>query len=283
MIKSISYWALEFGLAGTHPIDKAMEDAAGAGFEAIELAVGTQGAFHVQMTDSELSAIAKTVEQASIAVPTVAAGLSWGCNPVSDDAAVRAKSIDMHARALRCTAAIGAKAMLMVPGVVGGPLGGGSHVRYDKAVERCKEAVEQLLPVAEEVGVDLCLENVWNGMFYSPLEFASFVDSFNANRLGVYFDVGNCLGYHQHPPHWIELLGKRIKRVHIKDFTENFGFTGGYMFCPLGAGQVPWEDSMKALKAVGYDQTIVAEMLPWDPGQLQRTSVEMDRIFTLAK
>ena len=137
--------------------------------------------------------------------------------------------------------------------------------------------------VAEEVGVDLCLENVWNGMFYSPLEFASFIDSFTSNRLGVYFDVGNVLGYHQHPPYWIELLGKRIKRVHIKDFTENFGFVGGYMFCPLGAGQVPWKDSMQALKAIGYDQTIVAEMLPWDPGQLQRTSLEMDRIFALAK
>ena len=169
--------------------------------------------------------------------------------------------------------------MLMVHGVVSGPMSGGKHIRYDLAMSRVKEAVEALLPVSEKVGVELCLENVWNGMFYSPLEFANFIDSFESNQLGIYFDVGNVLGYHQHPPHWIELLGKRIKRVHIKDFTENFGFVGGYMFCPLGAGQVPWEESIAALKAIGYDQTLVAEMLPWDAGLLQRTSREMDRII----
>lgn len=282
MIKSISYWSLQHGLAGTHPIAQALEDAQQAGFDALELAVGTEGAFHVEMSEKECSVIARLIEQASIQVPTVAAGLSWGCNPLSDDAAIRERSIDIHGKALRCAAAVGAKAMLMVPGVVAGPLGGGKPVRYDLALQRAYHAVEQLLPIAEKVGVDLCLENVWNGLFYSPVEFANFIDSFTSNRLGIYFDIGNVLGYHQYPPHWIELLGKRIKRIHIKDYTENFGFVGGYMFCPLGAGQVPWKESIAALKAIGYDQTLVAEMLPWNPGLLERTSMEMDRIIALA-
>ncbi|HAI13689.1 MAG TPA: xylose isomerase [Phycisphaerales bacterium] len=282
MIKSISYWALEHGLAGTHPVDQALADADKAGFEALELAVGTEGAFHVDSNASECQKIAKLIEQSSIEVPTVAAGLSWGCNPVSNDADTRKQSIELHAKALQRTADVGAKAMLMVPGVVSGPMSGGKHVRYDLAMQRVTEAVEQLLPLAEKVGVDLCLENVWNGMFYSPTELASFIDSFTSNRLGVYFDVGNVLGYHQYPPHWIELLGKRIKRVHIKDYAENFGFVGGYTFCSLGAGQVPWAESIAALKAIGYDQTLVAEMLPWNPGLLERTRLEMDRIIALA-
>ncbi|MBL4700936.1 MAG: sugar phosphate isomerase/epimerase [Phycisphaeraceae bacterium] len=282
MIKSISYWSLKDGLNGTHPIVKALEDAQQAGFEALELAVGTEGALHVQMSASELQKIADQISQSGMQVPTVAAGLSWGCNPLSNDPEIRKRSIEIHAQALRCTAAVGAKAMLMVPGVVGGPMSGGNFVRYDHALERAGVAMEALLPVAQEVGVDLCLENVWNGLFYSPVEFASFIDSFKSNRLGVYFDVGNVLGYHQYPPHWIELLGKRIKRVHIKDYTEAFGFVGAYSFCSLGTGQVPWEESIKALKAIGYDQTVVAEMMPWEPGLLARTSREMDRILALA-
>lgn len=281
MIKSISYWSLEMGLAGTHPIDRALADAADAGFDALELAVGTEGVFHVEMTSSECQAIAKLIEKSPIQVPTVAAGLSWGCNPISNDSDIRKRSIDIHGKALRCAADVGAKSMLMVPGVVSGPMSGGKHVRYDHAMSRVKEAVESLLPIAEKVGVELCLENVWNGMFYSPIEFASFIDSFASEQLGVYFDVGNVLGYHQHPPHWIEILGKRIKRVHIKDYTENFSFVGGYMFCSLGAGQVPWKESIAALKAIGYDQTLVAEMLPWNPGLLERTKIEMDRIIAL--
>jgi hexulose-6-phosphate isomerase len=91
--------------------------------------------------------------------------------------------------------------------------------------------------------------------------------------------VGNVLGYHQHPPHWIELLGKRIKRVHIKDFKQSQGNLGG--FCDLMAGDVPWAESIKALRKVGYDKTIVAEMIPWDPAVLARTSVAMDKILSL--
>jgi hexulose-6-phosphate isomerase len=152
-------------------------------------------------------------------------------------------------------------------------------VRYDKAVERAREAVKQLLGVAEKVGVDLCVENVWNGLFYSPLEFIDFVDSFKSSRLGVYFDVGNVLGYHQHPPHWIELLGKRIRRVHIKDFKQSVGSLEG--FCDLTEGDVPWAESIAALRKIGYDRTVIAEMIPWRDGLLPKTSAAMDKILAM--
>src|SRR5690606_5374065 len=140
-------------------------------------------------------------------------------------------------------------------------------------------AVKALLEVAERVGVDLCLENVWNGLFLSPLEFAAFVDGFGSERLGIYFDCGNVLGYHQHPPHWIELLGKRIKRVHVKGFKDEVGFDGRYSFCGLGEGDVPWAQTVAALRAIGYDRTVVAEMLPYRDGLLEETSKAMDAIL----
>jgi hexulose-6-phosphate isomerase len=151
-------------------------------------------------------------------------------------------------------------------------------IRYDHAVARAREAVKELLDTAEKVAVDLCVENVWNGMFYSPLEFIDFVDSFKSPRCGVYFDVGNGMGYHQHPPHWIELLGKRIRRVHLKDFKQSIGTLAG--FCDLMNGDLPWNETMAALRRVGYDNTLVAEMIPWDPAVLARTSVAMDRIMS---
>ncbi|MCE9590331.1 MAG: sugar phosphate isomerase/epimerase [Planctomycetes bacterium] len=280
MIKSISYWALQDGLAGTHPIDKALAEAKAAGFHGLELAVGTSGVLHTGTSDAELKKIRRQIAASKMNVETVAAGLTWGCNPTSNDPAIRKKSIKLHADALRVAGKLGAKSVLMVPGVVKSPISP-DIVRYDHAVQRCREAVDQLLPVAEEAGVELCLENVWNGLFYSPIEFASFVDSFRHPSLGIYFDVGNGMGYHQHPPHWIELLGKRIRRVHIKDYMENFGWTGGYAFCALGAGQVPWAETMAALRKIGYDKTLVAEMLPWDAGNLARTSAAMDVILKM--
>ncbi len=278
MIKALSYWSVENGLAGTHPIDDALAQAASAGFEAMELCVATEGVFHTGSSQAECDAIRSLVEASGVEVPTVAAGLSWAFNPTSNNAQTRRQSVELHAAALQRAAWVGAEAMLMVPGVVKSPISP-DIVRYDHAVDRCREAVSQLLDTAEKVKVDLCLENVWNGLFYSPLEFADFIDSFKSERIGVYFDVGNCLGYHQHPPYWIELLGSRIKRVHIKDYTENFGFVGGYSFCDLMAGQVPWPQTMAALRGIGYDRTLVAEMMPWDASLLARTSAAMDELM----
>jgi L-ribulose-5-phosphate 3-epimerase len=278
MIKGISYWATENGLAGTTPMDEAISSIKAAGFEAMELCIAPEGVLTTATSQPDCETIRRMIDDAGLVVETLASGMSWAVNPTSDDPSVREKAIQLHAAALQRAAWLGCQAMLYVPGVVKSPLSG-DLIRYDVARERAREGVKRLLEVAEKVGVDLCIENVWNGMFYSPLELADFVDSFDSERLGIYFDVGNCLGYHQHPPHWIELLGRRIRRVHVKDFRENFGFTGGYAFCDLGAGQVPWKETMDALQSISYQRTLIAEMMPWDPGLLSRTSAAMDVIM----
>jgi len=276
----ISYWSVEGGLANTRPVDEAMKEAKAAGFDGIELAIGTEGVLHTQTDQATCESYRKLAEKHGLALETVAAGLSWGCSPTDNDAATREKSIRLHADALQRAAWLGAKAMLMVPGAVAIPWEPKyGPVKYDDADRWAREAAKKLAPVAEKVGVDLCLENVWNGMFYSPLEFADFVDSTGSPRVGAYFDVGNVLGYHQHPPHWIEILGKRIRRVHIKDFKKSVGTLAG--FCDLLAGDVPWKQTMAALKAIGYDRTIVAEMMPPDPTLLQRTKAAMDKIVKM--
>jgi hexulose-6-phosphate isomerase len=170
--------------------------------------------------------------------------------------------------------------MLYVPGAVQIPWDPKyAPVRYDHAVAWAREAAGKLAEVAHNHKVQLCIENVWNGMFYSPLEFRDFVKSLGSSSVGIYFDVGNVLGLHQHPPHWIELLGSLIKRVHFKDFKKSVGNITG--FCDLGEGDLPWPETIQALRAIGYDRTVVAEMIPWNPGVLERTSAAMDRLLAL--
>ena len=278
----ISYWSVEGGLANTRPIEEAMTEAKAAGFDGIELAIGTEGVLHTQSDQATCESYRALAQKHGLAMETLAAGLTWGCSPTHPDPATREKSIKLHADALQRAAWLGAKAMLMVPGAVKIPWDDSYRpVKYDQAAAWAREAGKRLAGVAEKVGVDLCLENVWNGMFYSPLEFAQFIDSVGPSpRVGAYFDVGKVLGYHQHPPHWIEILGPRIRRVHIKDFKKDVGNLSG--FCDLLAGDVPWKETMAALKAIGYDKTIVAEMMPPDPTLLKRTKEAMDKIVELS-
>ncbi|MEM6852855.1 MAG: sugar phosphate isomerase/epimerase family protein [Planctomycetota bacterium] len=276
MIPGISYWSLEQGLDNTHPIDQALAEAKDAGFAALELTLGTEGLLTIESTEQFCRGIRDSIiETGGIHVSTVASGMSWGTNPLSNDEAVREQANAQVEAALQRVAWLGCGAFLYVPGIVGCPFALDEKVRYDHALERCRKNIERLLPTCEKLGVDLCIENVWNGFLTSPVELRDFIDSFGSDRLGVYFDVGNCLGYHQHPPHWIELLGHRIKRVHVKDFKHDFDWQGSYDFCGLGEGDVPWDETLAALRALpggGYDKTVIAEMLPYKPGRLEPTA-----------
>ena len=279
MIKSISYWCFKDGLANEHPVEAALQEAASAGFEGVELCISTEGEISVTSSQSDCEEIRHKIDASGLVVETLASGMSWAFNPTSNDAGVREKAVELHERALERAAWLGCDALLFVPGVVNSPIAPDEHIRPDHALARCRENVVRLLETADRVGVDLCLENVWNGMFYSATEFRQFLDDINHPRLGAYLDLGNLVGVDQYPPHWIEILGHRIKRVHIKDFKHQFDWAGSYDFCDLLEGDVPFAASLQTLEDIGYDSTIVAEMLPWKPGRVEKTSMAMDRLL----
>lgn len=283
MIKSINYWSLPGGLAGSCPIAEAINLAKSTGFEGLELSIGVSGVLTPTTTFSECERIRCMCDSSDLVVETLASGMSWVYNPTSNDEKVREKAIEFHLAALQRASWLGCQALLFVPGVVTSPIAPGEVVRYDIALSRARTAISRLLEAAEKYEIDLCLENVWNGLLLSPIELSDFVDSFGSERLGVYFDVGNVLRYHQYPPHWIELLGHRIKRVHVKDFTEKFDWAGSYSFCELGGGEVPWRETMRALDAIGYDSTIVAEIMPFLEGNLEQTSLALDAILSFSE
>ena len=278
MIKGISYLSFENGLSNTESIDSALSQTKSNGFDALELSVSSEGVINTSTSKAECEIIRKKINDSGVFVDSIATGMSWGVSPTSDDESIRKQSISLHQDAIKVASYLECKALLFVPGVVKSPISP-EIVRYDRALDRLREAINQCLPIAEDLNVDLCMENVWNGFFYSPIELRDFVDSFNSDRLGIYLDIGNLIGYQQYPPHWVELLNSRIKRVQIKDFQENFDWTGSFSFCDIGAGDVPWSETIAALNSIQYKSTIIAEMLPWDETILSRTSVAMDQIF----
>jgi hexulose-6-phosphate isomerase len=103
-----------------------------------------------------------------------------------------------------------------------------------------------------------------------------FIDSFEAEMVGAYFDVGNVLltGY---PEQWIRILGRRIKRVHVKDFKLSVGTVEG--FVDLLKGDVNFQTVKEALVDIGYDGYVTAELLPFEPGRPEKTAQAMKKIF----
>jgi len=274
---SASYWMFEGGLEAREPIAEAMKEAKELGFDAIELAVAGTGVLTNRATQAQCEDITATAQKIGIEIASLASGENWTCSPTANDEKIRNKSIDFNRKALQIAKWLGTDAYLFVPGAVDVFfLPDAEVIPYDVCYQRASEAVRKILPAAEKAGVTICIENVWNKFLLSPLEMRDFIDSFGSKMVGAYFDVGNVLltGY---PEQWIRILGKRIKRVHVKDFNRSAGTAEG--FVDLLEGDVDFQTVKKALADIGYDGYVTAEMLPFAPGRPEKTARAMKKIF----
>jgi len=169
--------------------------------------------------------------------------------------------------AMRTVNALGGDVVLLVPAVVN------ETVTYAQAYERSQKHIRKLLPLADELGVTIAVENVWNKFLLSPLEFARYVDEFDHPRLKAYFDVGNVIlfGFSQD---WIRTLGKRIVRIHLKDFKRQ-----GYQWTNLLEGDVNWPQVRLALNEIGYNSYMTTELHGGDEAYLSDLSARIDKII----
>ena len=210
----------------------------------------------------------KARDETGLVIPSVCCGPHW-THPLSDpDPTVPAKGLAGLETALRDAKAYGATSVLLVPAVVT------EQVSYDEAYARSQAEIRKALPLAEKLGVKIAIENVWNRFLLSPLEAVRYVDELNSPMVGWHFDVGNVVTYGW-PEQWIRTLGKRILKLHIKEYSRqkqnNEGFRKGFDVEYL-EGDNDWPAVMKALDEIAYEGWAIAEPAfhPSGVGQAER-------------
>jgi hexulose-6-phosphate isomerase len=215
-------------------------------------------------------------DKTGLMIPGTVNSFHWKY-PLSDpDASVRKKCVESMKTALRDTKEYGGNTVLLVAGVVN------ENIAYDDAYNRSQEEIRKLIPVAEETGVKIAIENVWNNFLISPMEAARYIDEFESDMIGWYFDVGNIVRYGW-PEQWIRILGKRILKLDIKEYSRekqrNEGIWAGFDV-KLGDGDCNWPVVMKALEEIDYQGGWGSAEVPGgDRERLQEISSRMDKIF----
>lgn len=276
MKKGISIWSF-----AEPSLKKCFELAKDAGFEGVELALDEVGEINLDSTREDMEEIKAYAEEAGIELYSLASGLYWKYNYTASTSEIREKAKSITRKQLQLAAWLGCKSILVVPGSVGVDFEPNSEViEYDVAYERCYEALKELAPVAEELQVELCIENVFNKFLLSPLEMRDLIDKVNSPYVGAYFDVGNVL-YCGYPEHWIKILGNQIRKVHLKDFRRDIcGMKG---FVDILSGDVNFVAVKNMLDKIGYQGWVTAEMLPpykqYPETILYNTSNAMDKIL----
>ncbi len=244
-----------------------LKAAAEAGYEGVEP--------HGGMNQQE---VLDALGSSGLKAASVCCHTHWKQTLTHNDEATREAGLQGVLTTLRDAKAYGADSILVVPGTVS------EEVGYDVAWERSITQLKKAVPLAKELGVRISIENVWNNFILSPIEAVKFLDEIGDPIVGWHFDIGNVLRYGW-PEHWIKVLGKRINRIHVKEYStekmKNEGVWKGFD-CDLTEGSNNWPAIMKALDEVGYSGWAISEQRGGNIFSGLKTLTErMDKIFAM--
>jgi L-ribulose-5-phosphate 3-epimerase len=223
-----------------------------AGFDGVEV-----------MSPMDQREVLAAQETTGLEIPSVVISTHWS-HPLSHpNPANRQVTVDALRQGLRDARAYGAKSVLLVPAVVN------QETSYAEAYTRSAAEIAKVVPLAEELGVAIAIENVWNHFLLSPLEAAAYVDAFGSPMVRWHFDVGNVVTYGW-PEQWIRTLGSRIVHVHAKEYSRKLrdekGPRAGFDV-DLLEGDSGWPNVMAALDGIHYSGWLTVEQTYRKPAQ----------------
>jgi hexulose-6-phosphate isomerase len=226
--------------------------------------------------------VLKARDATTLTIASVVDSIHWEKTLADPDPEVRAAGLEGLKTALHDCKAYGATSVLLVPAVVN------KTISYTQAWDLSRPEVKKAAALAEELGVKIAIENVWNHFLLSPLEAARYIDEFHSPAMCWHFDVGNSIN-NGWPEQWIGILGGRIHKLHIKEFSrkkrDEEGLWKGFEVEYL-EGDNDWPAVMRALDETGYKGWGTAEPAYWPKGvdvptRLGQISGKLDEIFAL--
>jgi L-ribulose-5-phosphate 3-epimerase len=239
-----------------------------AGFEGVEPMGG--------MNRGEVLAALK---ESGLQAASVCCHTHWEKPLSAPDEATRQIGFDGLVQSLQDAQAYGASSVLLVPGVAR------DGVTYQQCFDRSIEQIKKAIPVAKDAGVKIAIENVGNNFIVSPEQANEYLDAINSEWVGWHFDIGNA-GRIGPAERWIRLLGKRIIKIHVKDYYAKPALPGAKSRPgpKLLDGDTNWPAVMKALDEAGYSGWGISEQPSQQSADLDSArdlAARMDKIFAL--
>ena len=240
-------------------------------------AAGFDGAEMVSHMDQD--EVLRARDEAGLEIASVCGELHWKM-PLSDpDPKVRAEGLEGLKQCLRDAKRYGAGSILLVPGKAG------NGITYEVCWTRSIAEIHKAIPLAEELGVKISVENVWNDFITQEDEALRYLEEINSPWVGWHFDCGNIIRYGD-PIDWIKKLGRRINRVHIKEYSRDRAMRFGNYWegfkVRLLEGANDWKGIMKSLREVGYESYLITEQSGGDsPEGLKDLCQRLEKIRAL--
>ena len=233
------------------PVEDKLRLAKDAGFEGVEVSRHTRG------EETEPQALARASEKVGMPIHGVSNGSHPDLEAAIDDAAIYGATTVLHV------------------------VRADSEAPFMENYQRTQQLIRAAIPYAEKKRVKILIENVWATFLIEPLTMARYIDELGSPWVKAYFDVGNVMRW-GFPQHWIEVLGKRIDKIHIKEYSLKVamkeGMGKGFDF-PIGQGDINWKRVREELGKIQFQSWATVEVRGGDRQKLADIAAQMDRVL----
>jgi len=245
------YGAMNFPV---RPVLKELEEIASLGFDYLELTMDAPKAHH--------SVIRKQKRRLQGALNDH--GMKLVCHmptfvSTADlTSSLREASVRETLDSLELAAELQALKVVLHPSLI---FGLGVFVIHE-ARKYAMESLSSIVERAENLGMPVCLENLFpqSHSLVNPEDFVEVFKKFPNLKMTLDTGHANISGKgNKRILDFIRRFGDRIGHIHASD---NFGKEDNHL--PIGAGVIDFRKVMKALRDIGYDDTITLEVFSRD-------------------
>jgi len=187
-------------------------------------------------------------------------GPFWNLTTAARDSLVRNAVVDRLRQGLQFAAEVGATHM-----VIHSPfayLGANPFTPYspgpklDEEISVAHETLREVLPLAEENGCTLVMENIYDT---NPRPLITLVKSFDSELVRLSVDTGHAFIAHRlggpPPDQWVREAGDMLHHLHLQDTDGNAD-----RHWEPGDGSVNWFAVFEALSELDHDPRLILEV-----------------------
>jgi sugar phosphate isomerase/epimerase len=215
------------------------------------------------LSDAEVESFRRIFEDAGLRIATFHLPFSAADDIASFYHSQREVAVATMAHWMKRAALVGARVGIQHPTTTGYDVAKEGLERY---LEHIGQSLDTLLPIAEELGFTLAIENMLprdGGRFCShPTHISCLIERFDHPHLGFCLDTGHALvSLADNAPEMQDAMGSRLVAYHLAD---NAGDRDSHL--APGHGRVDWSTVFRQAAAANYGNTMCIETPPFAAG-----------------
>jgi len=254
---------------------ESLEKIAGLGFRGVEIMGDRPHLYPPDFKPTDINQLKATLEKHNLKVTNLnsftlfAVGDTYLPSWIEPDKERRDIRIKHTLDCLKVAHELGCKNISIPPG---GPL---ENMSRNAAMSLFYEGLEQVIPLAEQLGVNILVEPEPDLLMENTAEFKSFIKNIQSAAVGLNFDIGHFFCAGEDPSSSFEELFQWIGHVHLEDIAES----RVHNHLIAGHGVIQFLDIFKTMKRLGYQGDISLELYPYvdTPEAAGRKSLEYIR------